>query len=143
MKTVTIRSDNGNRLSVNVIGYERTPNGDFHDSNWIMANIEFAIGAFSGNYNICMLTYEYVSFRDQLKNLYDTLKGFAELDTMEGQIKLTYNGNGRGGIKIEGTLKDRAGDGNKLSFSGNLDQSYIKLLIDDLNELINEYPIIK
>jgi hypothetical protein len=143
MKSINIKSDNGSNIRINIINYERMANGDFYDSNWVAASIRFSIGAFSGNYNLSMLTYEFVSFREQLIILHKELTGLAELDTMEGQVKLAFSGNGRGTITLNGSMQDRSGDGNVINFELNLDQTYLIPLIDELNELIAEYPVIK
>ena len=60
---------------------------------------------------------------------------------MEGQLGLSFQGNGLGGIELQGDALDQAGIGNRLSFKLQLDQTQLAQSVSQLDELMSRYPI--
>ena len=50
-------------------------------------------------------------------------------------------GNGRGGIELEGNCMDSVGVGNELKFSTGFDQTYLQSIIEDLDEILEGFPV--
>src|SRR5689334_22572338 len=113
------------RVEVAVSGYERRPTGDYHDDNWLSVDVSLSVGGFKGHFQASFLTAELMGFRDQLAVLYKTLNGEAKLVTMETQLLLNLDGNGRGGISLKGEAWDQPGIGNRLLFGLDLDQTQL------------------
>jgi len=124
-----------------VISYERALSGDYHDDNWLIVTIEVSAGGFSGSAKATIQAAELVSFSEQLHSFYDTLSGTAEFSTLEDQLHLTFTGNRKGGIRLEGTVSDAPGIGNTLSFSFEFDQTYLQRSLRELEAVLHAFPV--
>ena len=129
------------RVTVDVTGYECAPTGDYHDDNWLSTMVTISVGSFEGRFPASFLSDELVSFRDLLRTLHDTLLGEAKFETLEEQLFLTLKGNGRGQIFLKGHAMDRAGDGNRLEFELQLDQTHLGGTLRDLDTVIETFPV--
>jgi hypothetical protein len=130
-----------NRVTVEVVNYERAALGEYHDDNWVNVAVSVSAGAFSGTFPASFITDEFVSFRSQLRELHRTLKGEATFTTMEGQLALHLVGDGRGGITLNGEALDQPGIGNCLTFELALDQTYLASTLDGLDQIIAAFPV--
>jgi len=124
-----------------VHGYERAVTGDYHDDNWLTAVVEIKAGAFNGKFGATFLTAELIDFRDQLTQVYDTLKGEAVFSTLEEQLSICVTGNGRGDLEARGAALDQPGIGNKLEFHFSSDQTHLVKTLGELNETIAKFPV--
>jgi hypothetical protein len=140
MKTFRIGSKESDQISISVLSYERPPSEDFYDNNWVTSQISVSTGAFAGQFNAALTTQDFVVFMPQLESLFNTLKGEAKFQTIEGQIEFTLSGNGRGGIEVTGFAIDRLGDGNQLQFRYEIDQTFLPPALRQLHEIISEFP---
>ena len=129
------------RVSVDVLSYERPVTGEHYDDNWLVVAISVLAGGFSGRARASILTDELVSFAEQLHPLCETLNGTAEFSTLEGQLSLKLLGDGRGHINLTGEVLDRAGLGNTLSFSFEFDQTLLQRSIHELDSVIRAFPV--
>jgi hypothetical protein len=143
MKTLTIGSLGGDRLSFFVLDYESPCSGELYDANWLKSRVEISVGSFSGSFGLSLMTGDFVSFLKQLDSLYQTLEGEAKFETMEGQIGFSLVGNGRGGIEVSGYAVDRAGVGNRLEFKFSIDQTYLFSTVREVRKIIHEFPVRK
>jgi hypothetical protein len=142
MTAVTFGGNHHERLEILVAGYERpTDNDNYHDANWLTVQVKVAAGGFRGSFDAAFLTAELSDLCAKLKELYASLKGKKEWDTMEGQLRLTFQGNGLGAIELHGDALDQAGIGNRLSFRLQLDQTQLAQSVSQLNELMARFPI--
>jgi hypothetical protein len=130
-----------NKVTVEVVNYERAASGESHDDNWVNVAVRVSAGAFSGTFAASFITDEFVAFRSQLRELYKTLKGEATFTTMEGQLALNVVGDGRGGITLKGEALDQPGIGNCLTFELALDQTYLASTLDGLDQIIATFPV--
>ena len=64
--------------------------------NWIDTTIEVAAGSFRGEFEALLRAEEFARFRDQLRVLYETLKGGAKFETMEKPLAIEIEGDGKG-----------------------------------------------
>jgi hypothetical protein len=129
------------RVAVEVMSYERAATGNYHDDNWLNVMVTVSLGSFEGAFPATFLTEEFVAFRDALRILCDTLQGEAKFETLEGQLFLKLSGNGRGQIFLKGHALDRAGDGNRLEFEVELDQTHLSGALRDLETTIERFPV--
>ena len=129
------------RVTVDVVSYERPICGDYWDDNWLAVDISVAAGGFRGHTSASLMTAELVSFSEQLHVLYERLTGTAEFTTLEGQLSLRLTGDGRGHIQLAGLVLDRAGIGNRLSFTLDFDQTFLPLSIRDLDAILRAFPV--
>ena len=128
-------------LSVEILAYERPASGEYHDDNWVVANVSLSVGGFQGRFGATFLTEELVRFRDEVSTLYSSLSANARFNTLEEQLTLSLTGNGRGSVALNGIAIDRAGDGNRFEFRLSLDQTYLAESLRGLNEIIASYPV--
>ena len=129
------------RVEVTVSGYERQPSGNYDDDNWLNVEVSVAAGGFRGKFEASFVTTELIGFRDEIATLYRNLSGEAKLVTLETQLSLTLTGNGRGGIALRGEAWDQPGIGNRLEFKLNLDQTYLAKTLEELNAVVERFPV--
>ncbi len=140
MKTLSIGSQEHDRLSIVVLDYERAPLGEVFDDNWLVARVELSVGAFSGEFALSLTPQDFETFFAQLEQLYETLTGYAKFQTIEEQVEVSLSGDGKGGVEVVGFALDRAGIGNRLEFSFSIDQTFIPPMLSQLREIITEFP---
>ncbi|EEF61463.1 conserved hypothetical protein [Pedosphaera parvula Ellin514] len=129
------------RMEIDVIRYERQPTGEYSDDNWLVVEIRVRAGGFRGEISATIITAELYEFLSELRPLYETLKGVAELKMMEEQLSLRLVGDGRGQIELCGEVMDKAGVGNRLNFSLHFDQSQLNTSIRELERVKSQFPI--
>jgi len=128
------------RIAVDVTRYERDASGEPSDDNWLIVQIEVSAGGFRGNTDADIMTGEMARFASQVRPLYDTLSGVADLNTLEGQLQLHLSGDGKGHIDLEGEVHDHAGIGNRLRFSFQFDRSQLAQSIRQLDAVLLAFP---
>ena len=129
------------RIEVDVLCYERTPSGEYHDDNWLNSQIRVSAGGFCGKVDAAIVTDELTEFLGQLRSLFSSLRGRAEFSTMEGQLHLTLTGDGKGHIALAGEVADQPGIGNRLHFALQFDQSQLGVAIRELERVTSTFPI--
>ena len=111
------------------------------DNNWIRTKICARGGVFSGEYIADIMTTDYEKFKQELNTLYDNLKGKAFFSDLEGALKLEIQGDGLGHFKVDVTVCDEPCFGAKLNFTMTFDQTYIKPMVRQMNEITKRDPI--
>lgn len=129
------------RIEVDVLHYEREPIGEYFDNNWLTVLIFVQAGGFNGKIRAAILTGELTIFLKQLRTLYETLAGTAEFTTTEEQLHLVFRGDGKGHIELEGNLVDQPGNGNRLHFTLQFDQSQLGASMRELEKVTSEFPV--
>jgi hypothetical protein len=123
---VVIGSPRGEHVSIRATRREFPDARDYWDGNWIYADVEIRVGAFRGEYEALLRTDEFARFHDALIPLYENLTGVAELVSMEDWIRPRLVGDGKGHIQVSGDARDAAGNGNRLTFELELDQTELR-----------------
>jgi len=103
---------------------------------WFQADIQIKVNCFSGGVDVYIEHHDLQNFHSQLKNLYKTLKGSAELIPTERQFIMKLSGNGRGQINVEGEAFEKATYGSCLQFDFELDQTYLPEFIESLKSVL-------
>ena len=140
--TVLIGDEGGQHLLMRALHRPDPQETDYWDGNWIESQVLVAAGGFHGSIGLSLRAEEFVDFRDQLASLSERLDGTARFSTMEGQLKLTLSGDGKGHVLVEGVVLDEAGVGNSLSFSFEIDQTYLSGLLQSLDAVITRFPVV-
>ncbi len=131
----------GERVVVEVHRYERDKFDNYYDANWLRASMEIGAGKFVGNVDAAFMTFELLSFAQQLRKVYESLEGVAEFSTMEHQLDLKVTGDGKGHMKVTGQVRDDASFGNRLQFGFDLDQTFIHKSLSELENVISTFPV--
>jgi hypothetical protein len=141
---VVVGDPAGDHVSIRVLGRLHPGSDDFWDGNWLATPIEAAVGGFQGRVGASIRAEELRAFRDALRGLHSALNGEAVLESMEKWLTLRIAATSRGRLEVQGTLLDRAGDGNQLIFNiEGLDQSYLPRIIDSLDEVNTLFPVLR
>ena len=92
---------------------------------WFHASVTVQSAVWSGNLRAEFTAGELRRFGLEIERLYEELNGMAELRPMEPFLELTFQGDGRGHIKVSGTAYHRLGAGTCLKFEFELDQTQL------------------
>jgi hypothetical protein len=125
------------RVEIDVPAWKRASVDDY---NWLTVCIRVQAGGFQGEVSAAILTDDLVRFLAQLRPLHQTLSGSAEFSTMEDQLSLRLVGDGKGHIDLSGEVADRAGDGNRLHFRLQFDQSQLGASVRQLEQATSDFP---
>ncbi len=115
---------------------------DSWDANWIACEIEVAVGGFHGAFRADLRSDEFLAFSRTMDDLAVALDSVATFSTMEQQLSVLLAGDGRGHVRVEGSASDTAGSGNRLHFSFEIDQTYLKQIQRDLEVILEAFPVV-
>jgi hypothetical protein len=105
--------------------------------DWLQADVCIKLDCFSGKINVYFEKYDLEKFQSELKTLYKTLKGKAELIPREEQFTLILSCDEKGHVSVKGEAFERATYGSCLNFDFELDQTYLPELIESLNSVLS------
>ena len=132
----------GQHVVIRPVGRSSPGLFDSWDGNWIVCEVEIAAGGFRGRFNADMRSEEFHAFMDQVSELDRTVEGAATFTTMEGQLALSLTGGVTGRVRVVGEALDLAGSENRLEFSFDVDQTYLRTLARSLELLLAAFPVI-
>ena len=127
----SIGNESKERLEVEIQSSPANPATEGYD--WISAQATIRVGSFQGQTKLSITKTDIIRFRDELLQLYETLKGMAEFTTIESLLYLKVIVDSLGHITVSGSLLDDCSFGNKLDFTIEIDQSHLKRTISELN----------
>lgn len=104
----------------------------YTSEGWAEAEVEIRVDGFHGQIKPWVEAADFESFTSQLRELYSTIGGAAELRPREEQFVLRLFARPLGQIAVSGEAWSYATYGSKLKFEFELDQSY---LVQPLSEL--------
>lgn len=137
----SIGNSHSGRIEIEILRYERDASGCIYDDNWLSVTVDLSFGGFKGCFNAAFLTMDLKSFLTESEKLYSSLKGIAKFDSMESQLVFTLEGNGKGGISLNGVALDQVSTGNELKFFAELDQTELEVSLKELRKVVNEFPV--
>lgn len=111
---------------------------DVEGYDWITAKATIRAGGFFGRVDLMISKGDMVSFMDQLKPVYENLKGHAEFSTLEDQLRILVKVNDMGHVKVSGYLKDDPSLPNTLNFHFEYDQTLLWHTISEIDEALFE-----
>ena len=109
--------------------------GRFDRENWLDADVEVMCDGWTGVLKAYFLKGELGSLAEQLRALYKNLSGAVELNPIEPYLTLSFSGDGKGHIIVKGEVSSPLGSGTYLRFAFEIDQTYLKSVIDALAAL--------
>ncbi|SDH52630.1 hypothetical protein SAMN04487975_105139 [Planococcus glaciei] len=130
------------KLEIEVLQRNYPNSRDYWDANWIASRIHLEIPGYTAHFEADLRTNELKEFADELRDMNEALKGTATLKNLDDYIHLTGTMNSLG--KIIWNLETRfpAGDSAKLSCTFTSDQSYLRILIDEVDTVLEAYPVV-
>ena len=115
------------------------PIGGASGVDWFQAETNISVNSFKGNITPYFEISDFNRFYTQLVELYEKLKGEAELNPIEGQFGLKLIGDGMGHIQVEGIAYTHATYGSCLKFEFEEDQTHLPKLIKSLEQVVHSY----
>jgi hypothetical protein len=137
-----IGGSNREHVVVHVTRRERAEANDYWDGNWVYATVKVAARAFRGEFEAQLRAEEFVRFRDQLRALCEALKGGAKFETMEGQLAIDVQGDGKGHFHAACLAVDQPGIGNRLTFGLDFDQTELPEILRGLDAICVAFPVV-
>lgn len=107
------------------------------DAEWLNAEADFQLNGFSAQFEFSLRLGELVSFYRELQVFYSTLKGSAQLKSIEDNVSILLNTDGQGHVVVEGTLRDTSYT-IKTTFQMETDQTYLSEIIRDCQEIVEK-----
>ena len=136
-------NDLGNFLIIQPIEleYEKS-NLDWY-CNWINCHIKVKSGSFNGSYKAELTTFDFENFKHDLNRIYNNLNGKIEFKDLEGYLTINIVGDGTGNFASKTICNDRSGIySTELTFELGFDQTFIKEMVYNLNEITKSFPIV-
>jgi hypothetical protein len=99
---------------------------------WLGAEVEIKCGGWSGGLNTSFMKGELARLAEDLRRLQQSLSDDVEFKPLESYIKLHFSGDGQGHIHIQGEAYSQSSIDTQLSFSFDIDQTYLKGIMDAL-----------
>jgi hypothetical protein len=137
----TIGKESSEFLKVEILNYQFPNATEYWDSSWLNTTIQIKVGAFSAKYSAQLQTIDFSSFEKELKRLYTDLNGVTQFYSIENWLNLKFKGDGIGHFEVRGTACDFPGTGNTLKFNFEIDQTYIPILLNQLSNILEKFPV--
>lgn len=116
---------------------------DYWDGNWLVTPIEMVAGGFRASAHAGLRAEELKRFSDELQQVHASLTGEATLESMEEWLTLKVDIDERGRLDVTGTVIDRPGSGNRLSFRiDGLDQADLPPIVNALEHAQTLFPVV-
>ncbi len=127
-------------LRVWIFGREHEERENYWDGNWLRVMVQCAAdGALVRASGAILHVPELASWLEQLREVYASLSGVAELDCIEPYLNAKIDlKDGRGSMVVEIT-PDHLRQQHRFDFE--VDQSYLPALISSLERVRRKYPI--
>lgn len=136
-----IMKDEKRKVEIEVLGRTHPDALDYWDGNWVPSFLHVEIPGFQADFMADLRTDEFQQFRDELKNMRDTLKGTAKLIHMEEVIQIEGVIDPLGMVWWKCRVCHPVGEGAVLTFDFHFDQTYLHGMIKDLNDILYEFPV--
>jgi hypothetical protein len=96
---------------------------------WLLGTLDVRAGAWGGSCRAWFYRGELRRLASELESLYSNLVGPSQFTPMEPYLEMTFTGNGRGSITVNGIARDYE---NHLTFRLELDQTELPQIINSL-----------
>ncbi len=128
-------------MTVEVMGYENAPVGEFWADNRLIAEIGVRAGPFQGKVPTTILTSDLINFLAELRPVFETLCGSAQFETGEGRLHVRLTAHGASDIEVLGEAADPRVRGNRLHFALRFGQFQLGESIRELEQVAARFPV--
>ena len=115
---------------------------DHENANWLGAVVALRAGTFRGEVDATLRADDFEQFRESLRKLHDRLEGEATFTTLEHWLAIRVMGDGKGHLVAQCVLRDEAAERNSLKLEIPVARESVPPMIQQLNEIIAQYPVI-
>ncbi|HEY6203915.1 MAG TPA: hypothetical protein VI056_12850 [Candidatus Limnocylindria bacterium] len=137
-----MRGEGGAEIQIELVGRAHPEQQDYWDGNWLRTRVKVRAGGFHGEFEPELRVEEFVRLRDGVRVCMTDLRGTFVFETMEDQLEITAKGDGLGHFRAECRAEDVAGIGNELTFTIDLDQTYLPPLASQLDAALKVFPVV-
>lgn len=130
------------KVEIEVLARTHADTTNYWDINWIESNIKVDIPGYLVHFNASLRTDELRDFVNELKLMNGNLKGKATLNNLDNYLHFECEMNHLGKIQWSGETCFPSGNGAVLNFEFTSDQSYLQSLIEELNAILEAFPVI-
>jgi hypothetical protein len=127
-------------LELTVTGYERPLSGEYDDDNWLNTTVIVKARGFQGKATPSLQTWDLSAFLKELIALNQTLTGTATINPIEDQLSLSVECDKQGHVTVSGYLLDTSMYRYRLTFTFEIDQTFLTQTIQDLREVCDAFP---
>lgn len=133
---------NRTKLEIDVRQRNYPDSRDYWDANWVASVIHLEIPGYMVHFEADLRTEELRDFVEELRTMNENLGGTAILKNLDSYIYLEGTMDRLG--KIAWTIETcyPAGIGTQLTSEFESDQSYLRILIDELDRVLEAFPVI-
>lgn len=103
---------------------------------WFGASVTVECDGWKGRIHTSFYKDELNRFVEEIRELHRYLTGRAILDPIEGHIKLTFEGNGKGHITVNGAAQQTVAGSTRLAFEFEIDQTYLPQIVNAFTNAI-------
>jgi hypothetical protein len=139
-RRVTIAGHAG-KIVLDVFGYENPTASDYDDANWLDAKLTADVGPFSGTFAIALRTTELVRLCSDLEPAVRSVSGHFSFESTETNLAIEGHFGHGGSVELTGAVRPPFEPRIALHFRLESDQSFLSRTVDELNLLINEFPV--
>jgi len=133
--------DGGDILRVEVIGINDNASNDTKNPQNLDAEITVKACTFHGQYGAEFMPFDFYRFRQQLVSLVYNLEKTATFNCMEGYLEIAVIIEPDDYINVKIKACDVPGIGGELSFTLSLEKSDIENIVQQLDNILELYPI--
>ncbi|MDN3449468.1 hypothetical protein QMA09_04655 [Planococcus sp. APC 3906] len=130
------------KLEIDVLQRNYPDSTDFWDANWIASVIHLEIPGYMVHFEADLRTDELRDFVDELRSMNENLGGTAILKNLDSYIYLEGAMDLRGKISWNIETCYPAGIGAELTCDFESDQTYLRILIDELDRVLEAFPVL-
>jgi len=108
----------------------------YSSEGWAQAEVKLCLRRFRGDIQPWVEAADFERFERELSALYQSLQGEANFEPLDQQFVLRLVGAAGGHIQVTGKAWSEATYGDMLSFSLDIDQSYLQAPIQELQAIL-------
>ena len=136
--SLLIKNDE-NSIRINVIGQAYPSADNDWDKSWLKTELEFNLGSFKGNIKTKLQINDFVNFEKELKEQYKTLLINSSFKPREENVRLNFENQDNGIIKVEFIVIDQVKWGHELNGEFIIDQTYLPNILDQIRNIIQYF----
>jgi len=110
--------------------------------NWLRCEIEVKAGSIRAAYEADLESGEFERLRRDLRPAYESLRGTAELASMEGWIVMQLTGDGIGHFAVKCWATESHSPLRSIEFEMEVDQTQVLEMLQQLETLLREFPVV-
>jgi len=103
-------------------------------AGWMRADVEVRCDGWAGKLKWSLMSGELARFAGEIRQLRRQLHGTATLEPLEPNIRLTFIGDGKGHVAVQGIAQNNFASGTELRFDLTIDQTYLEEIADSLSQ---------